>query len=406
MRSPGGLLGSLGLVPDAVEPLRLRAWAWELLWSGFDAGEAAVRNPPPDASERSWQTFLRGERCARALARSLEGGSSDLLSGPGRKALKENATRETQRMLSVRGQLQDIARIAAIRELDAIVLKGGVSVVRDEESVDLVDLDLLVRPREAETFLRLLKEKGYQSAGTPPVEQHLEPLGLPDLVPVEIHTSLKLVQARELAAMWERAVPLEESPELSRLAPPDHLWYMLLHTGLQHPHRRGCLRDLTLLGSAVGECTDEEIAIVSRRTREHPEAALLEPLLETARGIHGADRAGEIPSDPFQEVAAANYIFVGRILPAGMPRTWAFPLASLVFDHLGHSARPGPWATAKADAPSPRTWITTLKSRAPRLARGLAKQLRLGRLALLEPLARWVAASARSAVRRAAESRD
>lgn len=385
-----------GIAPNtAAEPLRLRRWTFNVLFGEDRVADQGLISSPPEVAPHSWSTFLRSERCASALIQAIDRNASEP-PPPVRRILTEAAVRESQRMLSARAQLLKIGQLALAEEVRVVVLKGGVQAAKGTSIGDLVDVDLLVRPSTASELVNLLVESGYRTTERLPIEHHLPPLVLYDDVPVEIHTSLKPITSSLLEKMWRRVEPLGGQGKLWRLSAPDHLWYMLMHSGIQHPHRRGSIRDLLLLSEAFSNCTDSEVREVEQAMASHPERELLEPLFETVRQI----QQSEPPKDRFREVAAAHYLFMGSILPAGAPRTWFLPLASLVFRHLDHAGGPGPWEEARRQMASPLPLLQTLERKVPRLGGWLKTGLRMGRLALLDPLARWIANVARSAVRR------
>src|SRR4029077_12081968 len=92
------------------DALRLRAAALELL-AGRSGGTRLAAG-----SDRTWDVFLRTERCALALKSRLDAGSSAVPD-----AIERGATRELQRILSARGQLLHIGQLAAAHHIPAIV---------------------------------------------------------------------------------------------------------------------------------------------------------------------------------------------------------------------------------------------------------------------------------------------
>src|SRR4029077_4294126 len=111
-----------GLVPSFImsrasvrDALRLRAVALQILRGS--SGRPAF----PSCSDRTWNVFLRTERCAMALKARL------VAAGGGRvpDQIEQTATRELQRVLSARGQLHRIGQLVTGHGLIAVVLKGG-----------------------------------------------------------------------------------------------------------------------------------------------------------------------------------------------------------------------------------------------------------------------------------------
>src|SRR5690348_14692465 len=99
-RSPCGLVPSLSRA-NVRDALRLRAVALQIL-SG-SSGRPAF----PSCSDRTWNVFLRTERCAMALKALL------VAAGGGRvpDQIEQAAAREVQGVLSAHGQLERIARL-------------------------------------------------------------------------------------------------------------------------------------------------------------------------------------------------------------------------------------------------------------------------------------------------------
>src|SRR5205823_3896334 len=117
------------------DALRLRAAAIQVL------ARRQPDSPLAGCSAGTWQVFLRTERCALALKARLEVRDSHI---------EAAATRELQRILSARGHLLRIGQLAAAHHMPAIVLKGGVAALTSTAPVDLNDVDVLVRPPDAE----------------------------------------------------------------------------------------------------------------------------------------------------------------------------------------------------------------------------------------------------------------
>src|SRR5690349_21484182 len=222
------------------DALRLRALALQVL-SG-SSGRPAF----PSCSDRTWNVFLRTERCAMALkARLVAAG------WPVPDEIKQAATRELQRVLSARGQLQRIARLVSAHGMPAIVLKGGVAALVSPAPVDLTDVDVLVRAPDAERLAALLEGEGLHATG-PAGTAHLAQRVAPNDVHVEVHFGLNEFELDD--AIWSRARPVDRVAGLSRLGAADHLWHLLLHTVVIHSYRRGALRDVLLIAEAIGDC--------------------------------------------------------------------------------------------------------------------------------------------------------
>src|SRR2546422_6868375 len=162
------------------DALRLRAAALEVLggrqpdWSDLAACSAGT-----------WDVFLRTERCALALKARIAAAER---AAPDH--VETAATRELQRILSARGQLLRIGQLAAAHGIPAIVLKGGVAALLSPAPVDVQDVDVLVRPLQAERLAGLLDEEGFRGtgpAGTAPFAQRISPHALPIEGPFALH---------------------------------------------------------------------------------------------------------------------------------------------------------------------------------------------------------------------------
>ena len=118
-------------------------------------------------------------------------------------------------------------KLAAAHHMPAIVLKGGVAALTSTAPVDLNDVDVLVRPPDAERLAALLDQDGFHAAG-PGGTVHLAQRVAPNAVDIEVHFALSDVELNE--AMWSRARPLDGVAGLSRLGPADFLWHVLVHS--------------------------------------------------------------------------------------------------------------------------------------------------------------------------------
>ena len=362
------------------DALRLRAAALDLLGGG-----------PPDrtrlagCSAASWRVFLRTERCALALKARLGGGAH--------AAIDAAATRELQRVLSARGHLVRIGRLAAAHDMPAIVLKGGVAALTSAAPVDLHDVDVLVRPDAAPRLALLLEGEGFHATG-PGGMVHLAQQVTPNAVHIEVHFALADVELTD--AMWRRARPLNGASGggLSRLGAADHVWHLLVHSVVTHPHRRGALRDVLLLAQALRDCTPAELADVERRGAGHRLARVLGDQLAMAREL----AAGGPVRDRFRREAAANYLLRGPLGWLGFSRFWSPALTGALFTQLaGAAERRHEWRLAwtRPDFPSPWAWVARLEPRAPRLVGLCRNAVKVMRLIVCRGVAWPVAVAAR-----------
>jgi hypothetical protein len=379
-RSTCGLVPSFTMSRASVrDALRLRALALQVL-SGC-SGRPAF----PSCSDRTWNVFLRTERCALALkARLVAAG------WPVPDQIEQAATRELQRVLSARGQLQRIARLVSAHGMPAIALKGGVAALVSPGPVDLTDVDVLVRAPDAERLAALLEGEGFRATG-PAGTAHLAQRIAPNEVHVEVHFGLNEFELDE--AIWSRARPVDRAAGLSRLGAADHLWHLLLHTVVIHSYRRGALRDVLLIAEAIGDCDAAALGTVERRVSAHPLSRQLGDQLAMAREL----RDGLPVEDRFQREAAANYVLRGP-LRLRYSRFWMTAFLTALFAQLGGASdRRLEWATAWQRPPFPSPWglAARLERRWPTLGRWCRTATKVARLTVARAAAWPVAAVVR-----------
>jgi hypothetical protein len=352
------------------DALRLRAAAIDVLggregdWSRF-----------PSASSGTWDVFLRTERCALALKARLAAPRPGL-ADTGQSRVEAAATRELQRILSARGQLLRIGQLAAANGIAAIVLKGGVAALASAAPVDVQDVDVLVRPAEAERLAGLLDQEGFHGTG-PAGTAHLAQRIAPNAVQIEVHFAINDVELTD--AMWTRARPLNGVAGLSRLGPADHLWHLLVHTVVTHPHRRGSLRDVLLAAEALAQGTPAELGEVERLVANHPLSRPLADLLAMAREL----RDGAPVRDRFRREAAANYVLRGPLGWLGFSRFWSAAFVRALFAQLGGpTERRREWTVAWERPPfaSPWGFAARLERRSPRVGRWSRTATKVARL--------------------------
>ena len=262
--------------------------------------------PDPEALRRVlalpvdvWRVFLALERCALEVRDVLDrAAKDDSAPGPVQDYLRELATRELQRFLSARGQLQRLGALARDEGIRFVVLKGGVEVA-ERRPVALDDVDLLVGENDLPQLQLILDREGYASWGE---ETDWNPPGrnLPDQVPIDLHRAIRLLDDHE--RVLARAVP-SSLPGVMKPHSSDRLWHLLVHSVHYHPDRRGRVRDLVLVARAVAECDDRDLSEVESVVRRHP---LSEPL--RAKMAMGRELArGPIERDRFRDAAVGKY---------------------------------------------------------------------------------------------------
>jgi hypothetical protein len=282
-------------LPEVREALRLRAWALGRLSGAADSG------PPPPASQPAWELFLATEGCAAPLLERIPTGEA--VPPP----LRAAALLETQRTLGARRELRMLDTIAAERGWRAVVLKGGAPVA-EGRVLDVADVDLLVARADAAVWERAVRARGRarteRSVPRPGLDHH-HPLGAhreAGGLLVELHTFIP--HARLEGDPVARSRPLGGFRALRKLAPADQAWHVLVHVTVQHPERRGRLRDLLLLSLALARLSPEEATDLGRRAAEHPVEALADALA-MSWGLAGAEAP---PEDRFPEIAALAYL--------------------------------------------------------------------------------------------------
>ena len=376
------------------DALLLRAWALDLL-----IGERRATHPLAESpvSPATWELFLRTERCALPLRARLAAQSRSPVADPVAQLLERLATIELKHALSARGQLLEISRLAAAHGLEPIVLKGAVAAL-SHDPLDLVDVDIFLPREEGELLARLLNERGYRSTVLPSAA-HLPAIVGPQAMPIEVHFAINDLD--EIVELRARARPFPGFPGLWTLSPPDHLWHLLVHSVVTHPYRRGCLRDLLLINSAVRECSPAELDdVTSRITRRSPSGPL-SAMRALAQAVDGG-----VAIDRFRAEAAANYLLRSRF--SWLVRSHILhPISASVFALLGTRwDRQAEWAQVlrRREQWEPSSWrfLAAVQRRSPWVGDTTRRLLRMGRLVLGRLLAWIVAASARRLAQRSA----
>ncbi|HEX6940947.1 MAG TPA: nucleotidyltransferase family protein [Longimicrobiales bacterium] len=375
----------------AGEALRLRGWALQVL----TAAENRPIPAPPPASTRGWELFLRAERCALPLSRSLRGREGqDALPADAARVLGALALDETRRVLAARAQLRQLSRWAAERGETAVVLKGAVAAVDDRHAVDLSDIDVWMAPGAEDDLLEHLARTGHMARTDGLPMHHHEARLTEQLVAIEVHRE---IPDADLDAGWsDRVRPLHAAlPGMACLDAADHLWHVLVHATIQHLERYGQLRDLMLLAYARSMCSSAERRSVVERARRTRSAGPLLAMLDMAEHI----ACKHEPFDAFALVAAGRYLqALAAHRYATADRAQVQATAALLrgpracASYLAFPIRR--WKT-----PSPRPALTMLQRRNPRLGRAVVFSLRLTRRAMAIVTALRTARAARRIAR-------
>ena len=250
--------------------------------------------------------FLRLERCALAVrARLAEYALTQETPNELTAVITARATRELQRALSARGQLARIAHLAKQHHWKIVTLKGGVTIAEGGQ-VDVHDIDVLMLPDAGKTLATLLDTSGFTTNHEARPPHHLSARYAANDVSIEIHHTIPGVS--DIQTLLDRALPLNATPSLWRLGHADHLWHLLLHATLQHPERRGNLRDVTIIARAIAATSSDDLTQVAAKIDAHSDAAILRPMFTFARDV--AER--QYATDPFVEHALRKYTFCQR----------------------------------------------------------------------------------------------
>ncbi|HEX7117829.1 MAG TPA: nucleotidyltransferase family protein [Longimicrobiales bacterium] len=381
--------------------LRLRRWALGVLAAECGAEVA----PPPAASPRAWELFLRAERCAFPLHRRLRAsGAERALPPDAARKLGAIAIEEMQRVLSARAQLQRLSRWAADRGETAVVLKGGVAAADENEGISLADIDVWVAPDAEAALLEALACSGHVSRSNRTTRHHHAARLADQMVAVEVHTA---VPYADLGDGWlGRVRPLHAAfPGLARLDAADHLWHVLVHATVQHLERRGQLRDVLLIAHARSIGSEAQRRDVLERARRSRHAEPLLAMLDMA----GRIGSGSAPIDPFARIAASRYLYpLVHRSDAPMTRL-RVPGVAAVLDGPRSAVFYVASAWRHRDVPARMPALRALQRRSRRFGGAVVLALRMAKRTLVLLLALRSARAARRLARihdrRAAEDR-
>ena len=272
------------------EALRLRRWALDAL--------TAHPSPPPSASAQGWQLFLGREACARRLS-GRTGGATPA-------PLADAALRETQAILLLRTELEEVVRIAGEIGVAPIILKGGTTFHSDEGELWAKDVDLLLPGPEARRLADALDARGWRPhEGASP--NHLAARLRPGHPPVEIHVAGGRSGSPLSSDAEQRAIPHPRLPGARLLHPDDHLRHVATHQAVEHSAYRGRLRDLLLLAAAPpAQDPDARWGLSPGQARA----------VRKVRTMAEAMRRGAPCDDPFEELAGTWYLMARTQGPA------------------------------------------------------------------------------------------
>ncbi|MGD2215562.1 MAG: nucleotidyltransferase family protein [Gemmatimonadales bacterium] len=379
---------------DLDEAVALRAWALKAL--SAEHGNAGGLDPPPIAAATTWESFLEVEGCAIALSRLRTAVPRAVATDAG-TAIEAWATIALKRVLAARAQLRDLGELAGRLGRQVIALKGAVSVARGHD-LELDDIDLLIRPEEADGFAHALDASGYHATGGAS-PRHLGTRVLPGGLGVELHVTLHRYGRAASEELWSSTTPLDGSPGLQRLDALEHAWHVLTHIAIDHPDRRGRIRDLLLITDACADCSSYQIRALRRRISEHPYRDELERLQRMARSL----AEGPPVVDEYQRLAAVGYSLRSVLDRLRLPDwivtktwRWAFAFLGSRADRREVLAE----TTERCLAPSRYRIIYWVEQRAPRLGQAWRVFLRLARLPVVIVIAIVLTGLARYQLRR------
>jgi hypothetical protein len=307
-----------------LEALHLRWWAINAL---FGPTNCLPDENVGEFDPESWALMLRAERCALPLSSTILLEKSHLPAVVVDR-VREVVAQELFRNLLVRRQCDEIGSRARHRGWRLIILKGGTSVLDSSPSIDLSDLDLLVHPECLTDVREWFLSTGYREKGGS-ASHRLPHLIRKGCLPVELHIAIPGLGRGE--NLWREVGSDKGGTGFHTLPPREHLWHLMLHSVVQHPNRRGRLRELYQIVSALAACSDDDVECVRSRARINRYAQPIVTLLEMSLQA----RQGGLVVDPFIPVAASSYIWRDSEWARLLPRSIALLAHSGIFLRLG-----------------------------------------------------------------------
>jgi len=212
-------------------------------------------------------------------------------------------------------------------KLKPLLLKGARLLVAQPdpwvEARDMRDIDLLVRPQDAESAAATLGTMGYavDDSGAP-VDQHLPEMwqiGQPSVV--EIHTNALSFSARKLLPtdeIWQRAIPMLAEGCYFFVMPVE--WH-LLHAILSHQiSDRGHIRRILAakpiweFTMSVSEVTAEGWLAIAKRMVECGQSDVLGSWIVQAQKLYGLSPPSSVAISPTARAHAAATL-ANAVLP-------------------------------------------------------------------------------------------
>lgn len=275
-----------------------------------------------------WHLLLAAECCALSLGRmlrergTLRGWASETIA-----ILAAAEAREMQRVLAARNVLRLLDDAARESDVRVVILKGGVAAAEPSwQPVDLGDVDILVAAEDGERFWATLLRRGWRCA----------PGHAISFAEMASHDAFMAIYPPELGISvdFHQRAPQGGTPRsplqvralhgfgaLDRQTGPDVTLAMLRHSVVDHPFRRGHLRDVLLIAQFVRELRDGERLSLAERLASDPYSRELEEMyVQASASADGRPLARD--SRPTSRFVAAKY---ASVLQAGRGRTSRFP---------------------------------------------------------------------------------
>ncbi|MGI8497827.1 MAG: nucleotidyltransferase family protein [Gemmatimonadaceae bacterium] len=361
----------------ARQALQIRAWTLHVL-----AGQPA---PPrlADGVRRwhplAWRCLLDVERCALPLQARLDtSGMVSQLPRSVAELLRARALTEMQRVRLARKQLGELGAAATKSGITLVVLEGGVAALDAALPLDLDELDVLVPGVVAREMSAAVESLGYKAARESDAHRLPRRTRAGSLA-LEIHLTTHSSGEALDSAYWSRIRPIPDAPGLSQLGGADQLIHVVERSVVDDPQRRGCLRDLLLVGQAALRCSQSDLEQVRRWVQGHPSSSALRAVIALARSL----QQGRVSADGLAQVAASNYLMHGLADSATFPQELRVSMGDCVSALIG--GRDGHrrlWEATWSRKPPPRRRsYSTLERTAPTFHRGWRASRRLGHLA-------------------------
>jgi len=277
-------------IARAALALRESVLAW---LSGPDLGGS--RESLRAASPEAWTFFLRVECCALPLlARLRQDRLLDDIDDACRAQLLAAESRELQRVLAARLVIRELDGIGERAGIRFTLLKGGaIAADGTREPLDLGDVDVLVAPEHTARAWQALLANGWTPAagGLGPADElgarpHYAPLRSErHQLPLELHAQADYGLSPAGVERARESMPILGYRCIDRLSGARAVAAALRHSVVVHPHRRGHLRDLFLLGQLLGELDGADLNRLERDLQGDARRVELLAMLEQSRAL-------------------------------------------------------------------------------------------------------------------------